>query len=90
MAIAASDLAPTVASNNKLLKALISLLAIKDRHLLEDLKTVFAMADRDGLAGTVEARTWERVRQDLEIITEMVEGEDEAEVQPRHAQGSGH
>ncbi|MBU1378658.1 MAG: hypothetical protein KKE02_02660 [Alphaproteobacteria bacterium] len=91
MAIADSDLAPIVASNNKLLKALIGLLAIKDRHLLEDLRTVFAMADRDGAAGSAEARIWERLRLDLDIITDMVHGgEDDHDARPRRTGGSGH
>lgn len=85
------DLAPVVAANNKLIKALIGLLAIKDPHLLEDMRTVFAMADPDGAAGidTVESRTWARVRGDLEIIADMIESGEEEEERPRRA-ADGH
>ena len=75
-----TDLAATVAANDKLLKALIGLLAVKDRHLLGELRTVFAMAGQPGADATpAEARTWARLRRELDVITDMVEGGDEAD-----------
>jgi hypothetical protein len=66
-----------VAANDKLLKALIGLLAIKDDHLLGELRTIFAMAEAPGAAANAtETRTWDQVRRGLELITDMVEGED--------------
>ena len=75
----ATDLAATVAAQGKLLRAMIGLLAVKDRHLLDKLRTVFAMADADlGAAATpAEARTWARVRRELDLISDMVEGDDD-------------
>ncbi|PZQ65775.1 MAG: hypothetical protein DI570_00555 [Phenylobacterium zucineum] len=74
------DLAAMVAANDKLLKALIGLLAVKDGHLLDELRMVFAMADQHHPSVTpAEARTWARVRRELDLITYMVEGEDEPE-----------
>jgi hypothetical protein len=71
--------AATVAANEKMLTALIGLLALKDPHLLGEMRTIFAMAAAPGPAeGSPEARTWARVRHELDIITDMVEGDDEA------------
>ncbi len=67
------DLAATVTAHDKLLKALIGLLAVKDRHLLEDLRAVFAMLDH---AYPAEARTWAQVRRDLDVIGDMLAGDD--------------
>ena len=73
-----TDLAATVAANDKLLKALIGLLAVKDRHLLGELRTVFAMAGvPDAGTSPAEARTWARLRYELDLLTDMVEGDDE-------------
>jgi len=72
------DLTPMVTANDKLLKALIGLLALKDPHLLGELRTVFAMADTAHPGVTAaEIRTWEHVRRELDIITDMVEGDDD-------------
>ena len=71
------DLAATVAAQGKLLRALIGLLAVKDRHLLDDLRTVFAMADAAAAGLPAEARTWARVRHELDLITDMLEGDDD-------------
>ncbi len=87
------DLAPVVAANNKLIKALIGLLAIKDPHLLEDMRTVFAMADPDDGAGldTMESRTWARVRDDLAIIADMIDiADDEVDEQRPRRAADGH
>lgn len=80
MASSNADLAAMVTANDKLLKALIGLLALKDEHLLMELRTVFAMAEPDsGRDATLSDRTWAHVRRELEIITEMVEGSDDDE-----------
>lgn len=76
-----TDLAATVAANDKLLKALIGLLAIKDDHLLAELRTIFAMAESPGATSSpAETRTWEQVRRGLALITDMVEGDDDQHV----------
>ena len=67
-----------MAANDKLLKALIGLLAIKDGHLLGELRTIFAMAEAPAATGTAaETRTWDQVRRGLDLITDMVEGDDD-------------
>ncbi|MEW5686634.1 MAG: hypothetical protein AB1942_17085 [Pseudomonadota bacterium] len=72
------DLAAMATANDKLLKALIGLLAVKDTHLLQELRMVFAMTgDRDAAVSPAEARTWARVKRDLDLITHMVEGDDD-------------
>jgi len=82
-----TDLAAMVSANDKLLKALIGLLAIKDAHLLAELRTIFAMADHPAAPAVTaaESRTWARVRRELAIITDMVEGEDAEEPGGRQA-----
>lgn len=78
MATPDHDFAAMSAANDKLLKALIGLLAVKDPHLLDDPRTIFAAAGRTaGPLASAEARTWARVRRELDIITEMVEGDDD-------------
>jgi hypothetical protein len=78
MPAAEDDIAALATANNKLLKALIGLLAVKDRHLLGELRTVFAMAgQRVSASSPAEARTWARVRSELDQITDMVEGDDD-------------
>lgn len=74
------DLTAMVTANDKLLKALIGLLAIKDEHLLSELRTVFAIAGqaREAHADHAESRSWARVRLELDLITDMVEGDDDA------------
>ncbi len=47
--------------NEKLLKALIGLLAVKDEHLLEELCTVFDHARRHEGAGAVSPEVWRGV-----------------------------
>jgi hypothetical protein len=70
--------AATVAANGKLLKALISLLAIKDPGLLGEMRTIFALASEPAPpAASPEARTWAVVHRELEIITDIVEGDDD-------------
>jgi len=77
MAALDPDLAAVVAANDKLLKALIGLLAVKDPHLLGEMRTIFAMASRPAATVTAsEARTWDRLRRELDLITDMVEGDD--------------
>lgn len=66
-----------VNANDKLLKALIALLAVKDEHLLQELQMVFAIAGRTGnKIGEASSATWEHLRKELLMIAELVDGDD--------------
>lgn len=87
-------LAHVVNANDKLLKALITLIALKDEQLLEDLKAVLALAGREGNEiGRADAPTWAHLRKELALISSLVEGgdeedadeEDDEDVPPRRA-----
>ncbi len=59
----------TVAANDRLLKALISLMAMKDPGLMKELPTVFALAAReDGVIGEATEATWEAIGAELRTI----------------------
>jgi len=71
---------PVVCANDKLLKALITLLAFKDQHLLNELRIVFAAAavtDSPIANGGVE--TWTHVRHELDLIGDLVEEMEKSE-----------
>jgi hypothetical protein len=65
----------TVVANDKLLKALITLLSLKDEHLLDELTTVFLFAT-ESAEGDDELRdaAWAQIRQDLAMIANLVDG----------------
>ncbi|MGK6316102.1 hypothetical protein [Neorhizobium sp. DT-125] len=58
-----------IAANDKLLKALITLLAIKDPDLLDELDLIFTIAgDEDSPIGEADRRTRDHLRKELEMI----------------------
>jgi hypothetical protein len=69
-----------VRSNEKLLKAMLALLSLKDEHFLAELKTIFQIAAREGselAAG--DAKVWAEVRRELGLVEALVSGDDEGE-----------
>ena len=67
--------------NEKLLKALMALLAVKDEHLLDELGIVFDHARRKGgEVGTASPDVWAGVNKQIEVLVELAEGEDESEI----------
>lgn len=69
------SLAAMVHANDKLLKALTILLALKDRHLLGELRTIFQdIISEDSELGAGDTATWAHLRHELELITTLVEG----------------
>lgn len=74
------EVALTVAANDRLLKALIALLAMKDPGLLKELPTVFALAAReDGVIGEASAATWGRIGGEIRTIRDFLASESPAE-----------
>ena len=74
------EVALTVAANDRLLKALIALLAMKDPGLLKELPTVFALAAReDGVIGEATEATWERIGGEIRSIRTFLGKESPAE-----------
>ncbi len=74
------EVALTVAANDRLLKALIALLAMKDPGLLKELPTVFALAAReDGVIGEATAATWERIGTEIRSIRNFLKTESPSE-----------
>ena len=70
------EVALTVAANDRLLKALISLLSLRDPGLLQELPTVFALAAREhGVLGEATEATWERIGSELRTIREFMSTE---------------
>jgi len=69
-------LAHIVNANDKLLKALITLLALREDHLLDELRAVLAIAAQEGNdIGIGSAATWAHVRKELALISELVESD---------------
>jgi hypothetical protein len=67
-----------VASNEKLLKALIALLSIRDEALLDELKTIFTVAAAHGSEiGQADPKVWAEIRRELGLIDQLVYGDDE-------------
>ncbi len=61
-----------IAANDKLLKAVITLLAIKDPGLLDELDIIFALADDEGSAlAETDRRTRVHLKQELELIRNL-------------------
>jgi hypothetical protein len=61
-----------IAANDKLLKAVITLLAIKDPGLLDELDIIFALAEDEGSAlADTDRRTRLHLKQELELIRSL-------------------
>ncbi len=74
------EVALTVAANDRLLKGLIALLAMKDPGILKELPTVFALAAReDGVIGEATEATWERIGTEIRSIRDFLKTESPAE-----------
>ena len=68
--------------NEKLVKALIALLAIRDEDLLDELCAVFAVAETDGgEVGRAPPEVWARVRKQMEVLQTLLDSTDEEEVE---------
>ncbi len=66
----------TVAANDRLLKALIALLAMRDPGLMKELPSVFALAAReDGIIGEATEATWTRIGQELQGLRDFLASE---------------
>ena len=62
-----------VQSNAKLLKALVALLALKDEHLLEELKAIFTIAARGGSEiGDADPAVWTEINRRLAVIDVLI------------------
>jgi hypothetical protein len=80
MAADPENLLPMVHANDKLLKALVTLLAVKDEHLLSELHIVFGAATQTGSRiGKADRATWAHIRQELAMISDLVDDMEEAE-----------
>ncbi len=67
--------------NEKLLKALIALLALKDEHLLDELCVIFDHArQRAGEIGAGSEEVWRGVNRQMAVLQDLVAKEDEDEV----------
>ena len=66
--------------NEKLLKALIAILAIKDKHLLNELCVVFEHAQQHGgEIGTASPEVWRGVNHQIGVLQDLVSDEEEDE-----------
>jgi hypothetical protein len=62
-----------VQSNTKLLKATIALLSLKDEHMLDELRTIFAIAARGGSEiGDADPAVWEEINRRLTVIDALI------------------
>lgn len=66
--------------NEKLLQALLGLLALKDEHFLQELCIVFDAAQRD--QGPIPPEVWRGVHQHLGALKELAVADDDD--QPTH------
>ncbi len=68
-----------VRSNEKLLKALIALLSLKDEHMLDELRTIFKLAARGGSEiGDADPAVWREIGRELDLIDALTGGEEHA------------
>lgn len=71
------SLTPLILGNDKLLKALITLLALRDEHLMQELRTVFIVAhSHDNGIGDAGEDVWAHVRGELDLISSLIEDAD--------------
>ncbi len=75
-----------VRSNEKLLKALITLLSLKDEHMLDELKTIFTYASRGGSEiGQADPAVWKEISRELTLIEALISDDGE---ESEHAEGA--
>lgn len=73
---AAPSLETVVRSNEKLLKAMLALLSLKDEHFLAELKQVFALASKQGSElGDADPKIWAEISRELGLIDQIVNGD---------------
>jgi hypothetical protein len=73
--------------SEKLLKALIALLAVKDEHLLDELCIIFDHArQHGGEIGSASAEVWNGVNHQIGVLLDLAssEGEDEISEASKH------
>jgi hypothetical protein len=59
-------------ANDRLLKALTTLLAIRDPDLLKDLRGIFQIAAaRNNEIGNITRETWVHLQEELDLIAEL-------------------
>lgn len=76
MSAPAVPLEVLVRSNEKLLKALITLLSLKDDHILDELKTIFTVASRGGSEiGEADPAVWTEIDRELALIETLITGD---------------
>jgi hypothetical protein len=70
------EVALTAAANDRLLKALIALFALKDPAFIKELQTIFALAAReDSVIGDASEATWGRVAEEIHAIRRFLSQE---------------
>jgi hypothetical protein len=74
-------LAQVVTAQGKLLQALVTLLALREPHLLGELRTVFAVAQEEAV-GPADAAVWALLHRELDTITRVLADPDEAHAEP--------
>jgi hypothetical protein len=68
------ELRARIFANDRLLKALLTLLVIRDPHLLEDIESVFALARTENSdVAALSAKGWEHLRQEIEMVRRLAE-----------------
>lgn len=87
-------LANLVLANDKLLKAMVALLAMKDEHLLDELRIVFRHAIQSGSEiGQADEAVWAHIRHEMKVITDLVDegegGEEDGGEEPDESEGGG-
>ncbi|SKA06215.1 hypothetical protein SAMN05428963_105202 [Consotaella salsifontis] len=67
-----TELRNRIFANDRLLKALITLISLRDPHLLDELKEIFEFAAETGNPmGDAPAGAWEHLREELEAIAAL-------------------
>jgi hypothetical protein len=68
--------------NEKLIKALLALLALKDERLIDELCVVFAHAQTQGNeVGRASPQVWAGVNQQIDVLLNLISGEDEGQIE---------
>ena len=91
MADADPELLPMINANDKLLKALIALLAFKDEHLLDEMCIIFAAAAKSrNEIGRADAEIWAHLRKELKLISDLVDEMEDREAEQSRAGAEVH